>query len=257
MAGGPTSAEMDVASEYHVRHGADSYGHAVGILLIECSTPFIPGDVGNASTYEFPVLYRTVPEVTLERLIEQGDETLAEPVIEAARELEKMGVRAITSDCGFMVRYQERVARAVDTPVILSSMLQLPVIERSIGAGRKVGIVTANSRRLGVELLDAAGLSHRDRAVVQGMEDQPHFRAPILDESGALDPAGIEAELVETVLGMIRRHPEIGAILLECSNLPPYAYAVQAAAGLPVFDFTTLINLYCAAGLRRPFKGFY
>jgi hypothetical protein len=55
----------------------------------------------------------------------------------------------------------------------------------------------------------------------------------------------------------VREHPEIGPILLECSNLPPYACAIQKATGRPVFDFTTLINLYYAAGVRTPFHGIY
>lgn len=242
---------------YQVRPGADRYGFAIGILLVDCSTPFIPGDVGNASTYRYPVLYETVPGVTLERLINQGDESLVDSIIAVAQKMERLGVRAITSDCGYMVRYQEKVASAVNIPVILSSLVQLPLLERTIGATRKVGIVCANKARLTPELLRIAGLSSPERAVIYGLEDKPNFRGPMLDETGTLEPEKIGPEVVATAQAMVQAHPEVGAILLECSNLPPYAHMVQMATGKPVFDFTTLIDFYQGAGVRKPFQGIY
>lgn len=244
-------------TQYHVRPGADRYGFAIGILLVDCFTPFIPGDVGNASTFPYPVLYETVPGVTLERLINQGDESLVDSIIEAARKMERLGVRAITSDCGYMVRYQEKVASAVDVPVILSSLVQLPLMERTIGPIKKIGIICANKSRLTPQLLQIAGLSNPDRAVIYGLEEKPNFRAPILDETGTLEPEKIGLEVVETALMMVEQNPDVGAILFECSNLPPYAHLVQQATGRPVFDFTTLINFYYNAGLRKPFTGIY
>ena len=46
---------------YKTRRGARNYGIAVGILQLDCSLPFIPGDVDNADTYDFPVIYKVVP----------------------------------------------------------------------------------------------------------------------------------------------------------------------------------------------------
>ena len=246
-----------MTQKYQVRKGVDSYGFGIGILLIDCSTPFIPGDVGNASTYDFPVLYKKVPEVTLERLIDQGDESLIDNIIDAAKELERMGVRAITSDCGYMVRYQEKVAAAVNIPVILSSLVQLPLLERSIGPNQKIGIICANKKRLTPELLEISGLNSPSNVVIFGLEHQPNFRAPILDETGTLEPTKIQKEVVAVAANMIEAHPEVGPILLECSNLPPYANTVQQSTGRLVFDFTTLINLYFGAATRKPFTGLY
>jgi aspartate/glutamate racemase len=243
--------------QYKVRTNADSYGFAIGILLIDCSTPFIPGDVGNASTYNYPVLYKTVAGVTLERLINQGDESLIDNIIEAAKYLENMGVKAITSDCGYMVRYQKKVADAVNIPVILSSLVQLPMLELSMGNQQKIGIICANKQRLTHNLLGIAGLRDTDNVVVYGLEDQPNFRDPILDETGTLEPHKIEKEIVDTALKMLEKHPEIGPILLECSNLPPYASAVQQATGRLVFDYTSLIDNYFNAATRKPFSGLY
>lgn len=242
---------------YQVRPNADSYGHAVGIILVEVRTPFIPGDVGNATTYPFPVIYRTVPEVNLTRLIDQGDKSLTDNVIATARELEGLGVRAIASDCGYMIHFQEEVAAAVNIPVILSSLIQLPMLERSIGRDKKIGIICANKPRLTPDMLAIAGLRDTSRVVIRGMQDSKPFRSPILDEEPLLDDEAITKDIVGTAQELVSSHPEVGPILLECSNMPPYAHAIQRAVQRPVFDFTTLIGVYFAASFRRPFTGFY
>ena len=47
----------------------------------------------------------------------------------------------------------------------------------------------------------------------------------------------------ETALKLKKRHPDIGAIVLECTNMPPYAQIVHTATGgLPIFDMVTMIN---------------
>lgn len=242
---------------YKVRPHAESYGHDIGILLIDCRTPFIPGDVGNASSYPYPVLYRTVPDVTLERLIEQGDLSLTDKVIETARELEASGVTAITSDCGYMMHFQEQVAAAVSIPVMLSSLLQLPFMASLLGPGQAVGIICANRRRLTDELLAKANPNARIPVHVAGLESCPNFRGPILDETDTLDSDLIQSEVVATADALCAEHPEIGAILLECSNLPPYAHAVQSKTGRPVFDFVTMIDYVRAASRRRAYAGHY
>lgn len=242
---------------YTVRRGAESYGHAVGILLIDCSTPFIPGDVGNASTYPFPVVYRTVPDVTLTRLIDEGDKSLTQNVLDTARALEKMGVRAISSDCGYMIHFQAEVAAAVSVPVIMSSLIQLPMLERSIGPDRKIGLICANKQRLTPDMLALAGLPDASRVVIRGMETSAPFRSPILNEEPLLDASLIERDIVAVAEELVTSSPEVGPILLECSNMPPYAHAVQQVTGRPVFDFTTLIGMYCGAAFRKPFTGLY
>lgn len=242
---------------FKVRPRADSYGHDIGILLIEARTPFIPGDVGNASTYRYPVLYRMVMDVTIERLIDQGDLSLTARVIEAAKALEDAGVRAITSDCGYMLHFQEQVAAALKVPVMLSSLLQLPFIDSLLAPDRAVGVVCANRRRLTPDLLAKAHPHPRHPVHIAGLEDKPNFRGPILDETDTLDSDKIEAEVVETAEKLVGEHPEIGALLLECSNLPPYAAAVAEATGLPVFDFVTMIDHVRAASRRTPFRGNY
>jgi Asp/Glu/hydantoin racemase len=240
---------------YHTRPGAYSYGHEIGILALDCATPFIPGDVGNANTYPYPVVYHRVDGCTVERLIRQGDPALTETVVEAARELEAQGVRGITSDCGFMIRFQEPVARAVRVPVFLSSLLQLPTLVTSFAGQRPVGVITASKRNLTPDVLALAHVQKGDPIVLYGMEDYPAFDEPVMQERGPLDSDAMTEATVDCARRMVRDHPEMGAILLECSVLPPYADAVQRAVDLPVFDFVTMIDYFVSARRHRPYSG--
>lgn len=244
-------------TQHTVRRHSESYGHDIGILMLDCRTPFVPGDVGNASTYDFPVLYRTMPDVTLDRLINQGDMSMLEPVVEHARWLERQGVIAITSDCGYMLHFQSLIAAQISIPIMLSSLLQLPFIASTMGKRQAVGVICANRKRLTAELLRPLLSQVTCPVHIAGLEDQPNFRGPILDETPLLDTEAIEREVVGTVIDLQARHPDIGAWLLECSNLPPYAAAIQAATGKPVFDFITMINYMRLAGRRQPYKGNY
>lgn len=134
--------------------------------------------MSHPSSYPHPVLCRTVPDVTLERLVEQGDLSLTDKVIETARELEASGVTAITSDCGYMLHFEEQVAAAVCIPVMLSSLLQLPFMASLLGPGQAVGIICSNRRRLTDELLAKANPNARIRVHVVGLENCPTFVAP-------------------------------------------------------------------------------
>lgn len=242
---------------YRVRPQAESYGHDIGILMLDCRTPFIPGDVGNASTYHYPVLYRTMPDVSLDRLINRADLSMTQTVVDAAQALEAAGVCAITSDCGYMLHFQDVVAAAVRIPVMLSSLLQLPFIASMLGPEQAVGIICANRARLTDAMLARLRNSVSCKVHVAGLEAAPNFRGPILDETPALDQQAIEAEVIEAGLHLATDHPDIAVWLLECSNLPPYAAALQAATQRPVFDFITMIDHVRAAARRRPYSGHY
>lgn len=238
---------------YEVRN-ADSYGHAIGILMLEYRAPFIPGDVGNASTYDYPVLFKTVPGLSLDRAL-AGDPAQAERVIEAAEELQRHGVRGVSSDCGFLIAYQEVVRKKLDVPVFLSSLLQVPLVLASVEG--PVGVMVAASDGVNETLLRLAGIHEPDRVVVCGMEGQPHFTESILEQGGTLDSDRIEAETVAATKQMQAAHPDMGAIVLECSLLPPYARSVQEATGLPVFDYISMIDYFQAGTHACRYEGIY
>jgi len=241
---------------YQAKKDQVSYGEAIGILLLDSYIAFVPGDVGNATTYSFPVRYKVVKGASVERLINQQDPSLLKPFIEAGWDLVREGVKAITGDCGFMILFQEQLAKEFPVPVFMSSLLQIPFISRTLAPGEKVGVITADGRNLTDKHLKAAGVDKNMPLVVAGMHDQPNFFEAILAEKGRLDFDKIEEEVVGVATRMVREDPKVKTILLECSDLPPYAAAVQRAVNLPVFDFTTMINYVFLALVRKRFDGF-
>lgn len=243
--------------------GSNLYGYAIGILMIEGRFPRPPGAIGNATTFPFPVLHHvvrgasgvhTVREVTK---LDPDSEAFAEairPWTDGAKFLADQGCRAITTSCGFAALFQRHLAAAVDVPVFASSLLLVPLIARMLKPGRLVGVVTADADQLSSAHLSAAGID-RTSIAVAGMSDCPEFEATAWGEQITLDFAQMEAETVNVARRLVEREPRVGAILLECSLLPPYGAAVQAATQLPVFDFTHLVTMVNGACARQPFAG--
>ena len=228
---------------YRIKSKTRSWdGEPIGILILDAAYPCVPGNVGNATTFPFPVRYKEIRGSSIERLLNERDPELLKPFVEGAKELEAEGVRAITGACGFMALFQPQVAAAVDVPVFLSSLMQVPFLLRTLRPGRSVGIISANASALTEEHFRNTGIPEGAPLVLYGMEDQEEFRTSVLEEKGTLDSDQVEREVVGVATRMVQEHPEVGAILLECSDLPPYAAAVHEATGRPVFDFTTLIR---------------
>ena len=241
---------------YKAKKGQTSYGEAIGIILMETFMPFPPGCPGNASSFNFPVRYSIVKGANMDRLVYQGDSELLQPFIDAGWELVNEGVKAVTGNCGFMVLYQDMLAKEFPVPVFMSSLLQLPFIHRMLRPGEKIGIVTASKRSLSERHLQAASGGLDIPVKVADMEDQPHFHHAIHAEKGDLDFEKVEQEVASVTKTLAESDDQIKAILFECTDLPPYAAAAQEAVNLPVFDFTTMINYIFSGIVRKRFEGF-
>ena len=223
-------------------------GAQIGILVLDERVPRVPGSVGHLDTFSYPVRYKKIPGATVERLLMKHDRSMRDSFIEAAIELRREGAFAIVGCCGFMALFQQDVAAAVDVPVMMSSLSQIPFIEAALPVARKIGVITANAGSLTDELLRCAGAANASsRLCVYGLENCLEARGALLEEKGTLDEAALRREVLETASQMASEHPGLGAILLECSELPPYAADVHRATGLPVFDFVTMIDSLNAA----------
>jgi hypothetical protein len=237
--------------KFEANKGQTSYGEAIGILLLDTFCPFIQGDVGNATSYQYPVRFKRVDGLTTERIFAH-DLSYVEKMIEGAKELEREGVKAITGDCGFMALYQEEVKAAVNVPLFLTSLLQVPFIKLTLPAQAKIGVVTANSQALTPDVLQKIGVDG-STLLFAGLEDSPHFREAVYDETGVLDSDQLRDEVVAKALDLIDRYPDVKSILLECSLLPPYGKAVRRATGLPVYDYLTMIDYVYSAVVKESF----
>jgi hypothetical protein len=241
---------------YYGRNGQYTGGEAIGILTLESSpVAFIPGDVNNASTYPFPIRYQHVKGFSVQKAIGK-DPSIFGSLLEAAQALQVQGVRAITGGCGFMGIHQSRLAKQMAVPVFLSSLIQIPFISTMLGSGAQVGIITADGRNLTNDLLKQVGVFEASNLRIAGLEDRPCFYGFGIQETGCLDVEAVKMEVVETAQKLVADHPGIGALLLECSLLPPYARAVQEAVNLPVFDYVTMIKYVFTAVVQQSYRGF-
>ena len=213
---------------------------SLGVVMLETRFPRPPGDIGHPQTFAFPVRYRTVRGASPRRVVVERDRTLLAPFIEAARALEREGVAAVTTSCGFLALFQREMAAALAVPMWTSSLLLVAEIEAGWGDGRRVGVVTVDAASLTAEHLRAVGA--RTDTPIEGLALDSPFRATLLDDRAELDVDEAALATVAAAERLVARHPEVAAIVLECTNLPPYADAVRAATGLPVHDITTLVR---------------
>ena len=225
----------------------------IGVLCLETVFDKIPGHIRNPATFGFPVRYRVVKGATPHRVVTQHDLSLIEPFCEAAQELVAEGVSAITSGCGFLVLFQQELADAVPVPVFASSLVQLPMVHRMLAARQTVGVLTAKQASLTPRHLAKAGAESVPIRIA-GMEDQQEFREVMLEGRRAeLDVARLREEVL-SVAGRLADDPTLGAVLLECTDLVPFASEVQRLLGVPVFDIVTLTNYVHAALSRQPYS---
>ena len=225
----------------------------IGVLCLETIFDKIPGHIRNPSTFDFPVLYQVVSGATADRVVNQGDPSLIEPFCQASRDLVARGAGAITSGCGFLVLFQQQLADAVDVPVFASSLVQLPMVHRMLAAGQHVGVLTAKREALTSRHLATIG-AEAVPIRVAGMADQQEFREVMLEGRRAeLDVERLRGEVL-TVAGRLADDPALGAVVIECTDLVPFACDIQRLLGVPVFDIVTLTNYVHASLARRPYQ---
>ncbi len=227
----------------------------IGVLCLDTSFTKIPGHIRNRSTFDFPVRYQVVAGATPERVVSQADPRLLEPFIGAARELDAAGVAAITGACGFLVLFQRELADAVRVPLYASSLIQLPMVHRMLRHDQKVGLLVASKDSLTRQYLAAIG-GESVPVCVAGMAEQPEFREVILEGRRAeLDAGRLRDEVLSEAERLAQANPELGALIIECTDLVPFAHAIQARIGVPVFDIVTLTQMVHQSLTRRPFGG--
>ena len=240
-----------------VQGGYNTYGFTIGIMMLESRFPRIPGDTGNASSFDYPVRLQPVKGADYKRLVLERDPTLLQPFVDAARTLEAEGVKAITTNCGFLALFQRQLAAALNAPVFTSSLMMVPMLSNMLGPKRKLGIMTVNAAALSEAHYNGVGWSSEDYpVVVVGMEEEPLFTKVFQENRFEIDEEQMEADMVNVATRLVVEHLDIGAILFECTNMPPYAQAVQQAVGLPVFHIFSLIDMVFQAFHWKRYEGF-
>lgn len=230
-------------SPYLTRPRKGPYGYVVGVLTSDEPGVFAPGELQNAESFDFPVLYEAVTGLNRGP---EADAALGERVAAAARDLESRGVRALIGADASLLAFQREVAQAVRVPVMLSSLLQLPLIDHVLPAGRAIGVLAVDEAAARRAISDQRLTPHRRAIAVSGVE------AP----AGG-DAAGLKERTVAAARALCAREPDIGGIVLEGGRMCRHARAVHDATGLPVFDALSMTRFLKAGARQDSYSGYY
>ncbi len=195
----------------------------LGILMLDTQFPRVVGDVGHPASWRMPVRYRVVRSASPQRVVREGDPALLQPFIDAALALQAEGARALTTSCGFLLCFQDALQSALDIPVWTSSLLALPALPRP-------GVITVDATRLCVGV------------PLEGLAPGCALQRTLLEDLPTLDERAAEADTVAAAQRLVARHPEVEHVVLECTNLPPYAAAIERATGRPVHHLMTFVH---------------
>lgn len=221
------------------------FGVSVGILMVQSTFRRYLGDIGNAQTWTFPVQYKVVEGAIPSKMTDLHNSSLLEPFKRAADELIASGVDGITTTCGFLSIYQRELADYCSVPVATSSLLQVPMVERMLPTGKRVGILTYNGDVLNGPYLDAVGIAQD--TPVMGVPQDSSFVRWIKEGDNSVTFETLRAEVLATARRMVEQNPDVGALVLECTNLAPFSADISDALGIPVYDTLTMVNLFQAS----------
>ncbi|HSW06199.1 aspartate/glutamate racemase family protein [Aquabacterium sp.] len=210
-------------------------GARLGVLMLDTRFPRWPGDIGNDAGFVMPVLRERVQGAVPAAVVTDADALAAsgwaERFAAAAMRLQQQGAGAITTSCGFLVLLQPALQAAVSVPLVSSSLLQLPAL---LATEPRVGVLTIDARRLGAAHLLAAGVDcgRLGDVLIEGVDPDSRFARDILADRPERDRAQAEADLVQAALRLRESDPSLRTVVLECTNMPPHAAALQQATGL-------------------------
>ena len=229
------------------------YGQAIGVLVVDNPFPRIPGDIANATTYPFPVRFKVVEKIYVKDIVcEKPDQSVCKRYIEEAQALEKEGIRAITTSCGYLSYFQDEIAEALNIPVFTSSLIQVPMVSKMLGKNSRIGIICANGQVLTKTHLQKSGIDDSTPVAVVGLDK---YWSMVRGQDPEKRQNGWDRALSTVGKQMVSQNPDLGAFVLECTNFPPGSAALQEATGLPVFDIVTLIYMIHEVVVRKRYSG--
>lgn len=228
--------------------GFTNYGQDIGIIMLDTVFPRIPGDIGNAKSYDIPVRYKIVKNAQPDRIMgDTPDSELLKPFIDAAHELEEEGVKAITTSCGFLAAFQRELADAVNIPVFTSALILAPLVKSMINKNKKIGIFTERAQYMNEGHFTKVGWSSKDiPVVISGMPEGSPFPALFIGNQYEEEREVLQQCMEELTRRHMETYPDTGAIIFECTNFGPFSRYVQDIAKVPVFGINQLLE-YVAA----------
>ncbi len=215
--------------------------------MLDTRFPRIVGDIGNAASYDFPVIFRKMEGIgSSDAVTTHPDRPRVLAALKAnAEALAAEGAVGLSTSCGFLALYQDDLSAVSPVPVATSALLHIKALK-----GRKVGVITASAKNLTPAHFEAVG-APGDTPFV-GLPEDSSFAGTFLRNGLTLDRDVVEREVVAAGRDLVSKHPGIDTVVLECTNLPPYKQALEKDLGLPVYDVLDLLRgFYAGLGSSR------
>lgn len=233
--------------------GNNIYGYDVGIIMLDTVFPRIPGDIGNVNSFNYPVLYEKVENWKPNRVVCDLNREDIEPFIDTAKKLDKAGCKIISTSCGFLSLFQKEIADSVNASVFTSALLVAPMIKRTMSSKKKVCVLTANQRTLTDYHLKSVGIN-RDDYIIYGLEDEKTFTNYTVENWISVNVDDCRKDIMRVVRRAMKENDNIGAFVLECTNMPPFSEVIQKEVNLPVYDIISLLNFARDSIKKRSFE---
>ena len=216
----------------------------VGILMLETKFPRPLGDIGHRHTWDFPVHMRAVGGASAQKVVHEDPRALLDAFIQVGRKLVADGCIGLTTSCGFLSLMQDELKDALGVPFASSSLMQIPMIEAMLPTNQEVGVLTISKESLRTEHLHAAGA--RCNVPIEGLPRDGAFATAIFDDLTDLDFAACQTEMNATAQRLVSRHKSVGALVLEGTNMAPYAADIALITGRPVYSIVSFLNWFQA-----------
>ncbi|KAI8311167.1 hypothetical protein K4K61_012564 [Colletotrichum sp. SAR11_59] len=230
----------------------------IGFIAVQCFFYRPAGDAFNENTWAFPVIRELAEGSREDQLVTKVayDDAFIDNFVAAGKKLAKRGAVGILTSCGFLAMAQPLLAERLPIPVATSSLIQIPSILAWLPPSKKIGIITYNARELVSLHFERLGISkeHAARCHIAGAPDGGSLRL-LVTSKGPYNFDDIEKEMIAAAKELMDEHPDIGAFVLECTQMPPFGESVQRVTGLPTYDVYTMGTWFYSGLVRRRPRG--
>ena len=227
------------------------YGARLGILATDNLIPSMPGCARHALTWPFPVLYEIVPGASIKRVVEGRGKGLLDAILATADTLVAKGADGIATTGGFCSLFQAELSAHCKVPVATSSLMQIPLVQRLLPPGKRVGVITLDGTTLDAEHLEAAG-APADTPVI-GTEGRRETTRVLFNAEPKMDVAAAELDILDAGRDLMSQYPDVGAVVLECHDFATYAAALGDSLGIPVYSVYSFLTWFHAGLAPRDF----
>lgn len=216
-----------------------------GVLMLDTQFPRYPGDIGCPLGWPVALMYQKVSGMFPQEIVRTPESLKQHQVlpafVKAGLQLVEQGAKGITTSCGFLVLLQRELQQALPVPVVTSSLLLMPHL---LTKHQAIGVLTMDESALGEAHFLAAGVMPQDipRLRVQGVDRQGAFASAIMGNHAQMDFEAAQKSVVSAALRLKQKAPDLKHVVLECTNMPPYAGAIELATGWQLHSLHQLLT---------------